>query len=121
MFAIEIPYDPLLTIPVLPPAGDTPEAVALAGMLIVAIDDEPIQLRAMRQLFGRWGCEVVTGGSTAEALTHLVELQRTPDRSEEHTSELQSLMRISYAVFCLKKKNKHKRLQVIPTYQYLTL
>src|SRR3546814_8642921 len=28
-----------------------------------------------------------------------------PDRSEEHTSELQSLMRISYAVFCLQKKN----------------
>src|SRR3546814_7470158 len=33
-----------------------------------------------------------------------------PVRSEEHTSELQSLMRISYAVFCLKKKNKHKNL-----------
>src|SRR3546814_7788815 len=30
-------------------------------------------------------------------------------RSEEHTSELQSLMRISYAVFCLKKKTKHKQ------------
>src|SRR3546814_15590319 len=30
------------------------------------------------------------------------------DRSEEHTSELQSLMRISYAVFCLKKKKKKK-------------
>src|SRR3546814_9170608 len=29
-------------------------------------------------------------------------------RSEEHTSELQSLMRISYAVFCLKKKNKSR-------------
>src|SRR3546814_2331531 len=29
-----------------------------------------------------------------------------PNRSEEHTSELQSLMRISYAVFCLKKKTK---------------
>src|SRR3546814_9689975 len=29
------------------------------------------------------------------------------DRSEEHTSELQSLMRISYAVFCLQKKNNH--------------
>src|SRR3546814_3299266 len=29
------------------------------------------------------------------------------DRSEEHTSELQSLMRISYAVFCLKKKKKY--------------
>src|SRR3546814_1033747 len=31
-----------------------------------------------------------------------------PMRSEEHTSELQSLMRISYAVFCLKKKTKQK-------------
>src|SRR3546814_3131716 len=31
---------------------------------------------------------------------------RASARSEEHTSELQSLMRISYAVFCLKKKNK---------------
>src|SRR3546814_7693808 len=30
----------------------------------------------------------------------------SPERSEEHTSELQSLMRISYAVFCLKKKKK---------------
>src|SRR3546814_10472986 len=33
-------------------------------------------------------------------------------RSEEHTSELQSLMRISYAVFCLKKKNKSITVQV---------
>src|SRR3546814_10773501 len=32
-------------------------------------------------------------------------------RSEEHTSELQSLMRISYAVFCLKKKKKTKKKQ----------
>src|SRR3546814_975671 len=35
------------------------------------------------------------------------------DRSEEHTSELQSLMRISYAVFCLKKKNNTKRSKLI--------
>src|SRR3546814_5306485 len=35
-----------------------------------------------------------------------VESVVTTDRSEEHTSELQSLMRISYAVFCLKKKKK---------------
>src|SRR3546814_7300120 len=34
-----------------------------------------------------------------------------PDRSEEHTSELQSLMRISYAVFCLKKKKHIKNKQ----------
>src|SRR3546814_4498646 len=33
---------------------------------------------------------------------------RAMARSEEHTSELQSLMRISYAVFCLKKKTKHQ-------------
>src|SRR3546814_8925606 len=33
-------------------------------------------------------------------------------RSEEHTSELQSLMRISYAVFCLKKKNKIYRMKL---------
>src|SRR3546814_9967894 len=33
-----------------------------------------------------------------------------PGRSEEHTSELQSLMRISYAVFCLKKKNKKEHI-----------
>src|SRR3546814_1559722 len=35
------------------------------------------------------------------------------NRSEEHTSELQSLMRISYAVFCLKKKNKTNQIQSI--------
>src|SRR3546814_2017345 len=35
-----------------------------------------------------------------------------PKRSEEHTSELQSLMRISYAVFCLKKKNKQKKKRI---------
>src|SRR3546814_10390805 len=34
-------------------------------------------------------------------------------RSEEHTSELQSLMRISYAVFCLKKKNQLKNIIII--------
>src|SRR3546814_8358256 len=50
----------------------------------------------------------------ADARTRHFELRDAPppdprlqaDRSEEHTSELQSLMRISYAVFCLKKKNK---------------
>src|SRR3546814_10631817 len=39
-----------------------------------------------------------------------VEVVRT-ERSEEHTSELQSLMRISYAVFCLKKKNTQAQTQ----------
>src|SRR3546814_5705704 len=42
---------------------------------------------------------------TAFAASMAARLRRR--RSEEHTSELQSLMRISYAVFCLKKKTKH--------------
>src|SRR3546814_1032604 len=58
------------------------------------------------------------GGGTADAgaalLSHLRFQESQPghrprgaaDRSEEHTSELQSLMRISYAVFCLKKKKE---------------
>src|SRR3546814_7760573 len=48
--------------------------------------------------FGRNGCFQLFGGD--------LEIVFYPSRSEEHTSELQSLMRISYAVFCLKKK-KH--------------
>src|SRR3546814_8413019 len=50
----------------------------------------------------------------ARARPHRVQepRQRRPQRSEEHTSELQSLMRISYAVFCLKKtKNTYNNTQ----------
>src|SRR3546814_9460726 len=42
-------------------------------------------------------------------------LGRGAKRSEEHTSELQSLMRISYAVFCLKKKKKTRTIEKKPT------
>src|SRR3546814_4716683 len=42
-----------------------------------------------------------------------------PGRSEEHTSELQSLMRISYAVFCLKKKNKNLKMDLIQQITYI--
>src|SRR3546814_1938780 len=41
---------------------------------------------------------------------------RKHDRSEEHTSELQSLMRISYAVFCLKKKTKNNHTNTKPNH-----
>src|SRR3546814_5540449 len=56
------------------------------------------------------------GARTDHSVRH--QNQRNPQcdmvRSEEHTSELQSLMRISYAVFCLKKKknNKHKHQKI---------
>src|SRR3546814_2267727 len=45
------------------------------------------------------------------------EVLRVPDRSEEHTSELQSLMRISYAVFCLKKK-RNRTLHTMTPHQH---
>src|SRR3546814_2816589 len=54
-----------------------------------------------------------TWGNAAEARQIIIEAidraKQAKARSEEHTSELQSLMRISYAVFCLKKKNKQNR------------
>src|SRR3546814_1988914 len=50
-------------------------------------------------------------------LWHIETLQRRDRRSEEHTSELQSLMRISYAVFCLKKQKKKKTIKLITTTQ----
>src|SRR3546814_10454264 len=64
-------------------------------------------------------CLRLPGSNTQHPLLRLITHQNAPSlkkwyrerltdgiRSEEHTSELQSLMRISYAVFCLKKKNK---------------
>src|SRR3546814_4897825 len=52
------------------------------------------------------GEHLIKGGSMVIAV--LAAANRDP-RSEEHTSELPSLMRISYAVFCLKKKNKRQQ------------
>src|SRR3546814_11576257 len=52
------------------------------------------------------GAKVLQTRSVEMAMKHRVRVQVLSSRSEEHTSELQSLMRISYAVFCLKKK-KH--------------
>src|SRR3546814_1413071 len=47
---------------------------------------------------------------------HIARTFQSDERSEEHTSELQSLMRISYAVFCLKKKkNYHNSIRYLPT------
>src|SRR3546814_8840317 len=62
------------------------------------LEIQPRRQHADRDLAGsRWG--------------RLGRLDRQPVRSEEHTSELQSLMRISYAVFCLKKKKKYNSIQ----------
>src|SRR3546814_7938420 len=74
---------------------------------------------ATQQLRGRtlrldpaWPEKVAHNWTVTALLPASFPLEAQPDatrlrrRSEEHTSELQSLMRISYAVFCLKKKNK---------------
>src|SRR3546814_6725023 len=58
-------------------------------------DPQPISWRFQNALFLLAKKGVGRNGKTAISI---------PFRSEEHTSELQSLMRISYAVFCLKKK-----------------
>src|SRR3546814_9120683 len=63
--------------------------------------------RSLAALCGQWDLPravQVIGGEAVSVGEHFV--KRTL-RSEEHTSELQSLMRISYAVFCLKKKISH--------------
>src|SRR3546814_5798705 len=57
--------------------------------MFFGMDDDPMSMKSIAPLLG---------------LTY--QQVKNRKRSEEHTSELQSLMRISYAVFCLKKKNK---------------
>src|SRR3546814_14014815 len=82
-------------------------------------DALPISIRCTRARAGCWasgcaqgiGCaylcricsfNLVAGRSGGRGIWRVLDI-----RSEEHTSELQSLMRISYAVFCLKKKNNN--------------
>src|SRR3546814_3204119 len=69
-------------------------------------DGIPIKLRhASISILTLWKVTANPAQATYQTFGH-----RAPYRlrSEEHTSELQSLMRISYAVFCLKKKTKKK-------------
>src|SRR3546814_7376862 len=81
---------------------------AIASLHPADHDSSPAERRHLTILF----CDIVASTEYADRLDpedfrRLVErFLNTCSRSEEHTSELQSLMRISYAVFCLKKKNK---------------
>src|SRR3546814_410300 len=53
--------------------------------------------------------DIETGGAQRRYMRTAAEAGADDERSEEHTSELQSLMRISYAVFCLKKKKDNTK------------
>src|SRR3546814_10484037 len=77
-----------------------------AERLVVAIQVEQARLVVHRRPLRR---------------TRFIAARRQLDfRSEEHTSELQSLMRISYAVFCLKKKKKNKHINTRKLYYNYT-
>src|SRR3546814_4762232 len=69
---------------------------------------------------GSAGCRRAAGVHRVHGARAVRGRGRTRRRSEEHTSELQSLMRISYAVFCLKKKNIIQRLTIDHNYKSYT-
>src|SRR3546814_8558498 len=75
---------------------DAPPALSQAARLSGAVRNLVLRLHT--------GVDGKTHYSTTARLDDIA-LAPDAHRSEEHTSELQSLMRISYAVFCLKKKN----------------
>src|SRR3546814_7580175 len=90
------------------------EKAAEWGLIWKAVEDEALdaEVDALATRFasaptqGLAAIKTMIRESWGHTLDEELDLQRDRMRSEEHTSELQSLMRISYAVFCLKKKNK---------------
>src|SRR3546814_6265118 len=82
---------------------------------VTAIRQKNGRATGVSTALGDIACDVVINcaGQWAKEVGRLagvsVPLQSVEHRSEEHTSELQSLMRISYAVFCLKKKIKQEK------------
>src|SRR3546814_9733054 len=89
-----------------PPAAFIVETVQGEGGLNVA---SPEWLRGVERLARKHGSllivdDIQAGCGRTGSFFSFEGMGIAPDRSEEHTSELQSLIRISYAVFCLKKK-----------------
>src|SRR3546814_2674575 len=92
---------------------------------VLLSDDHPLLLRGLQDILGAAPDFQIIGATTSGAKALSLVRNRKPDialldvampdvggldRSEEHTSELQSLMRISYAVFCLKKKKNDMKI-----------
>src|SRR3546814_9463490 len=94
-------FDPRLEVAV-PQIGLPQQVVEGGETRITMAGDGHFWLRA--ELNGVPANFLVDTGATLTAVSQGLADQAGLERSEEHTSELQSLMRISYAVFCLKKK-----------------
>src|SRR3546814_1184354 len=93
-------------------ANITSEGVSVADVILDQAAERDANLLVIGAYSHPRTTEILFGGVTRSLLSSA----RVPLlRSEEHTSELQSLMRISYAVFCLKKKN------IQPIHIYLLL
>src|SRR3546814_10472026 len=82
------------------------------SLLVQVLNVSVVNQRELIEALGRFEAEIksaVEGRAQGEAAK--------PERSEEHTSELQSLMRISYAVFCLKTKSIQQNTDTTKTIQ----
>src|SRR3546814_9015947 len=85
--------------------------------------EEPMLTRRNRESYIAVQADIVDGAQAPDVTAAISKrLEKfaaalPPGRSEEHTSELQSLMRISYAVFCLKKKNNQSNKHHTALYQ----
>src|SRR3546814_9477763 len=101
-----------LTGPKIPPV---PDAQAYVEMVAQQRYDLRLQVRdlpdSVRIPWLNQFKKILHEGLTRAQLESLHEERNRMDRSEEHTSELQSIMRISYAVFCLKKKQSTRHTQ----------
>src|SRR3546814_1141148 len=92
-----------------PTQRDT-DGLALSSRNAYLTDQEREAAHALPRALGQAAARIEKGGDIADALNKAIAALNAA-RSEEHTSELQSLMRISYAVFCLKKKKTKHKLQ----------
>src|SRR3546814_9203365 len=79
---------------------------ALIERLMVLNSGERLALSSMKPIWSWATSSSAKMAFAGRSGTHTAQSMHSSGRSEEHTSELQSLMRISYAVFCLKKTNK---------------
>src|SRR3546814_5417279 len=94
----------------LPPYGDEEAAeiktaIAETRVELAQVEPDPAALANQSRRFAQWGKKLGVWLAKKGDLAVDEFIKSGVKRSEEHTSELQSLMRISYAVFCLKKNN----------------